>query len=97
MMTTIREKPVGPIYSMTPRNFLKYIVSLYVLFASTLAVHGTNIVDDAHPASRLEAPKDLEVVSLPGVAVADEAMLVQSIYARRGSNPLWSRAGQRSR
>ena len=92
-MTIREDQPARSIRGKTPRNSHVRIVFVFALFISLQAVHGATTTGDAHPVSRLEASKDPSGIFLPGVAVADEAMLVRSTYALKGSNPLWSRAG----
>jgi L,D-transpeptidase YcbB len=58
---------------------IKCIAFALLLFGRTQAVHAATESQD---------------VSLPGVAAPEEAVLVQSIYARTGATLLWSSGGQ---
>jgi hypothetical protein len=78
MLTISGYPPVRPIQLLrVGKNSIQSVISVFVLLAATPAVHGATMAEDAHPAPRLEASKDLNGASLPGIAVADEAMLVQ--------------------
>ena len=77
-----------------PPTAVRCVALAAAVFVGTQAVHAQSAAGAAQSGSRAQASTLVNDNSLPGVAVADEALLVQSAYARAGSALLWTRNGQ---
>jgi murein L,D-transpeptidase YcbB/YkuD len=80
----------------TAMEMIRYLVIVCVLFSEVPSVPAVAATGDSPAASRQNNLADLPASELPGVAVAGETVLIESIYAHSRSTPLWSRAGQLS-
>src|ERR1022692_480493 len=80
----------------TAMEMIRYLVIVCVLFSEVPSVPAVAATGDSPAASRQNNLGDLRASELPGVAVAGETVLIESIYAHSRSTPLWSRAGQLS-